>query len=127
MKAIAIREAADLGKIDTYSGVADRLLLDAKPPAGADLPGGNGIAFDWTLLTALDPDIDYMLSGGISLANLRAALDIHPRGIDVSSGVESAPGVKDDNLIRRFLAEAKRLEAISGKVEAGFPSEIAIK
>jgi phosphoribosylanthranilate isomerase len=112
MKAVSIREAGDLEKISTYSCVADRLLLDAKPAAGAELPGGNGIAFDWSLLGELDPEIDYMLSGGIDLANLASALaDVHPAGIDVSSGVERAPGEKDDDLIRRFLAEARRLES----------------
>lgn len=111
MKALSIREAADLDKVATYSGVADRLLLDAKPPAGAELPGGNGVAFDWSLLDTLDPDLDYMLSGGIDLANLSMALnDVHPAGIDISSGVEHAPGEKDDDLIRRFLAEAGRLQ-----------------
>ncbi len=111
MKALSIREAADLDKVATYSGVADRLLLDAKPPAGAELPGGNGVTFDWSLLDALDPDLDYMLSGGIDLANLSMALnDVHPAGIDISSGVERAPGEKDDDLIRRFLAEAGRLQ-----------------
>ena len=111
MKAVSVREASDLDRIVAYRGIADRLLLDARPPAGADLPGGNGITFDWSLLGELDPDIDYMLSGGIDLANLASALhDVHPAGIDVSSGVERAPGEKDDDLIRRFLAEAKRLE-----------------
>jgi len=112
MKAISVRNADDLDRLGAYAGIADRFLLDARPPAGAELPGGNGMAFDWSLLAALDPDIDYMLSGGIDLTNLRAALaDVRPSGIDVSSGVERAPGVKDDDLIRRFLAEAKRLES----------------
>ncbi|MEC9343296.1 MAG: phosphoribosylanthranilate isomerase [Pseudomonadota bacterium] len=112
MKAVSVRETGDLAKIDAWRGIADRLLLDARPPAGADLPGGNGVAFDWSLLDALDGGLEYMLSGGIDLANLRAALqDVRPAGIDVSSGVERAPGDKDDDLIRRFLAQARRLES----------------
>jgi len=111
MKAIAIRDAADLARVKPYRGVADRFLLDAKPPAGAELPGGNGVAFDWSLLAALDRDLDYMLSGGINRSNLREALETaHPAGVDVSSGVESAPGVKDVRLIAEFLAEARRIE-----------------
>lgn len=111
IKAVSIREAGDLQKIDPYRGVADRILLDAKPPEGAELPGGNGMAFDWSLLDGLDRKVSYMLSGGINRANLRSALtDVRPAGIDVSSGVETAPGVKDDGLIREFLAQAKRIE-----------------
>lgn len=64
MKAISIRDAADLAKIGPYNGIADRFLLDAKAPAGSELPGGNGVSFDWTILRSLDGSIDYMLSGG---------------------------------------------------------------
>jgi phosphoribosylanthranilate isomerase len=91
-----VREAADLAAVAAFEGVADRLLLDAKPPPGAALPGGNGLPFDWRLLQRLDNGLDYMLSGGIDEANVDAALSLAaPTGIDVSSGVESAPGVKD--------------------------------
>ncbi|MFC6490893.1 phosphoribosylanthranilate isomerase [Nitratireductor sp. GCM10026969] len=104
MKAIPVREAADLTAIDAYRGIADRLLLDAKPPAGAELPGGNGIPFDWSLLASLDGEVDYMLSGGLNAANIGQALSAcQPRGIDVSSGVEGAPGEKDPELIRAFF------------------------
>src|SRR5690606_3906080 len=65
MKAISVRDADDLAAIAPYRGIADRFLLDARPPAGAELPGGNGVAFDWRLLTSLDADVDYMLSGGL--------------------------------------------------------------
>lgn len=108
MKAISVRERSDLKDIDAYRGIADRFLLDAKPPAGAQLPGGNGIAFDWSLLTFLDAEVDYMLSGGLNAANIGAALSAaRPRGIDVSSGVERAPGEKDPELIRAFFSAAK--------------------
>ncbi len=104
MKALAIGEAADLDRLDAYRGIADRFLLDAKPPRGADLPGGNGVSFDWSLLAALDPATDYMLSGGLNPANIAEALAMaNPRGIDVSSGVESAPGHKDLALIEAFF------------------------
>lgn len=105
MKVLAVSDAADLDGMKAYRGVADRFLLDAKAPAGADLPGGNGVAFDWTLLKGLDPSLDYMLSGGLNADNIATALGTaRPRGIDVSSGVESAPGVKDPERIRAFFA-----------------------
>ena len=110
MKALSIREPADLRAIDAYRQTADRILLDAKPPADALLPGGNGAPFDWSMLETLDRSLFYMLSGGINLANLREAMCVRPAGIDVSSGVENSPGKKDAGLVRQFLAEARRLE-----------------
>ncbi|TKT82765.1 phosphoribosylanthranilate isomerase [Aquamicrobium sp. LC103] len=104
MKALPISEAADLGRVAPYRGIADRFLFDAKPPKGSDLPGGNGVSFDWKLLSALDPGIDYMLSGGLNAANIGDALRLaNPPGIDISSGVESAPGIKDAALIDAFF------------------------
>ena len=104
MKALSIREAADLEAIAPYVGVADRLLFDAKPPAGSELPGGNGVSFDWQLLAGLDASVDYMLSGGLNAANIGDAIRCAaPPGIDISSGVESAPGVKDAALIDNFF------------------------
>lgn len=104
MKAFSIRTAADLAAIGPYRDVADRFLFDAKPPRGAELPGGNGVPFDWRVLAALDPDIDYMLSGGLNAGNIGEALRlVSPAGIDISSGVESAPGVKDTALIEAFF------------------------
>lgn len=112
MKALSISAAADLARIDAYRGVADKFLLDAKPPAGSELPGGNGVSFDWTILAALGPDVDYMLSGGLSAANVAEALRIAgPPGIDVSSGVESAPGVKSVALIDGFFAAIDAVQA----------------
>ena len=113
MKALAISEAADLDKAKLYADVADRLLFDAKPPKGSELPGGNGVAFDWQLLAALDADIDYMLSGGLNAANIGDALRLaNPPGIDISSGVESAPGVKDAGLIESFFRAVRDAQKV---------------
>jgi phosphoribosylanthranilate isomerase len=104
MKALSIRERSDLDQVADYAGIADRLLFDAKPPKGAELPGGNGMAFDWRLLSGVDPAIPYMLSGGLNASNIAEALAIaRPSGIDISSGIESAPGVKDIGLIEAFF------------------------
>lgn len=112
MKALSVREAADLEKIDAYIGIADRFLFDAKPPVGSDLPGGNGVSFDWTLLDALDGGVDYMLSGGLNANNIGDALaQTRARAIDISSGVESAPGVKDLKLMESFFNAVRQAEA----------------
>src|SRR5687768_17596347 len=104
MKALAISEPADLARIPAYRNVADRLLFDARPPAGASLPGGNGAAFDWRILADVERGLDYMLSGGLDAGNVREALALaDPPGIDVSSGVESAPGHKDPALVAAFF------------------------
>ena len=104
MKAFSVAEPADLEKLAPFRGVADRFLFDARPPKGSELPGGNGVSFDWRLLAGLDRDVDYMLSGGLNAANIGDALALaDPPGIDVSSGVESAPGVKDAALIADFF------------------------
>ncbi|RUX01410.1 phosphoribosylanthranilate isomerase [Mesorhizobium sp. M8A.F.Ca.ET.059.01.1.1] len=104
MKALPLSEAADLERIKPFVGIADRFLFDAKPPKGSELPGGNGVAFDWRILAGLDAGIDYMLSGGLNAANIGDALRLaNPPGIDISSGVESAPGVKDPALIEQFF------------------------
>jgi phosphoribosylanthranilate isomerase len=104
MKAFAIHKAADLARIAPYRGIAERFLFDAKPPPGSALPGGNGVRFDWTILAGLDAGVDYMLSGGLDAANIADALRLaNPPGIDISSGVESEPGVKDTALIEAFF------------------------
>lgn len=104
MKAFAVHEAADLDRVAPYRGIADRFLFDARPPAGSQLPGGNGVRFDWTILAGLDAGVDYMLSGGLDAANIGDALRLaNPPGIDISSGVERAPGVKDAALIEAFF------------------------
>jgi phosphoribosylanthranilate isomerase len=115
MKALAISSSDDLARIEPYRGVADRFLFDAKPPAGSELPGGNGVSFDWTILAKLDPSVDYLLSGGLTAGNVAEALRLaNPPGLDISSGVESAPGVKDPTLIRAFFESVAkaRLETV---------------
>lgn len=115
MKAFSVREASDLERIDPYVGVADRFLFDAKAPAGSELPGGNGVSFDWNIMGSLDASVDYMLSGGLNKDNVGLALaSTRARGIDVSSGVESAPGIKDIVMIDAFfdaIAEARSVGA----------------
>ena len=104
MKALSVSTEADLERIKPFVGIADRFLFDAKPPKGSELPGGNGVSFDWRLLTGLDAGVDYMLSGGLNAANIGDALRLaNPPGIDISSGVESEPGVKEPALIEQFF------------------------
>ncbi len=104
MKALPVSEAADLAAVGPYLGITDRFLFDARPPKDAVLPGGNGVAFDWRILADLDAGIDYMLSGGLSADNIGEALKLaNPPGIDVSSGVERRPGVKEPALIEKFF------------------------
>jgi phosphoribosylanthranilate isomerase len=109
MKAIGISTAADLEKIDTYAAVADQLLIDAKPPKDANLPGGNGNAFDWQLLAGRKYWIKpWMLAGGLTMDNVASAIaTTGATQVDLSSGVESAPGVKDPALIHAFIAAAR--------------------
>jgi phosphoribosylanthranilate isomerase len=111
MKVIGVREASDLALADAYRGIADRLLLDAKPPKGATRPGGNAVAFDWAILDGFDPGMPWMLSGGLDPGNVGGAIArTRPPGVDVSSGVESAPGVKDVDRIAAFIAAARAAE-----------------
>jgi phosphoribosylanthranilate isomerase len=108
LKAISIGSADDVASVAHFTEVADRLLLDAKAPKGADRSGGNGITFDWTLLKALDPTLGFMLSGGLTPDTVADAIrQVRPLGVDVSSGVETAPGVKSAELIRSFTAKAR--------------------
>lgn len=119
MKAFSIRETADLDRIDPYIDVADRFLFDAKAPAGSALPGGNGVSFDWSVMASLDADVDYMLSGGLNKDNVGLALaSTGARGVDVSSGVESAPGVKDVGMIDAFFDAIAEAGAEAGPVRA---------
>jgi phosphoribosylanthranilate isomerase len=119
MKAIAVEAAADLAAVPRYAGVADRLLFDARPPRGATRPGGLGKAFDWRLLENLDSPVPFMLSGGLDAGNVAAALAItRAPGVDVSSGVERAPGDKDPDKIRVFIRAAREAAASS----APFPA-----
>jgi phosphoribosylanthranilate isomerase len=108
MKALPIAERADLSPIREYAQVADRLLFDARPPKEATRPGGLGRRFDWTLLAGVNPGVPFMLSGGLDAGNVAEALRItRAPGVDVSSGVERAPGVKDPDKIREFIRAAR--------------------
>jgi phosphoribosylanthranilate isomerase len=109
MKAVGVAEAADLAPIPAYAAVSDMLLVDAKPPKTAEaLPGGNGLTFDWRLVAGLDPGRPVMLSGGLHAGNVAEAIRLtRLSGVDVSSGVESRPGVKDPDKIRAFVAAAR--------------------
>jgi phosphoribosylanthranilate isomerase len=109
MKAIGVATRADLAAAKAYEGVADVLLIDAKPPKDAVLPGGNGRPFDWRLMQDFHAPLPWLLSGGLEPDNVAAAVALSgARGVDVSSGVESAPGVKDPAKIRAFVAAARR-------------------
>jgi len=104
-KAIVVQDKSDLQNIIPYRDIVDKILFDAKPPKNSRLPGGNGIVFDWKLLETLDSEFDYMLSGGLNAQNIGQALtQAKPGGVDVSSGVEGAPGVKDIGLMQGFFA-----------------------
>ena len=109
MKAVGIADASDLAALRSYAGGVDHLLLDAKPPrtSGA-LPGGNGLSFDWRLLNGLDPGLSFMLSGGLNPGNVAEAVRLTgSRAVDVSSGVESGPGIKDPGKIEAFVKAAR--------------------
>ncbi len=111
MKAFAIRTLDDMQAANQYSGTADMLLFDAKPPKGSELPGGNGVSFDWSLLTKFKSKSPIMLSGGLNKENIIEAISIaRPAGIDISSGVEIKPGVKDIRLISQFLSKLNNYE-----------------
>jgi phosphoribosylanthranilate isomerase len=104
MKAIAVETRADLAAASAYAGIADRLLFDARAPREATRPGGLGTPFDWRLLQDFDPTIPFMLSGGLDPGNVATALAIsRAPGVDVSSGVERAPGEKDLERIGSFI------------------------
>jgi phosphoribosylanthranilate isomerase len=115
MKAIGVASRADLGKAGAYAEAADTLLFDAKPAPEAVLPGGNGRAFDWTILRDFAADRPWMLSGGLDAGNVAEALTAtRARGVDVSSGVESAPGTKDPARIATFIAAVRALSPAGG-------------
>lgn len=112
MKAIGVAVVADLAQTAAYESVADMLLLDAKPTPAAVTPGGNGAAFDWSLLRGLSTQKPWMLAGGLNPQTVAAALRATGApGIDVSSGVETSPGVKDAGKIAAFVAEARSAAA----------------
>jgi phosphoribosylanthranilate isomerase len=112
MKAIAVAAKGDLGAVAAYAGVADRLLFDGRAPREATRPGGLGKTFNWRLLENLDPGVPFMLSGGLDAGNVGEALRItRAPAVDVSSGVERAPGEKDLDKIRDFICAAREAAA----------------
>lgn len=111
MKAIGVSGADDLRAVPDYEAVADRILYDAMPPKDADRPGGHGRAFDWNLLANVPRRKPMMLSGGLTPENVADAVRIvRPDGVDVSSGVEDSPGVKNAGKIAAFVANARAAE-----------------
>lgn len=108
MKAVGVADATDLAAIDLYSKVCDQILVDAKPPQQAELPGGNGLSFDWRLIAGRRWAVPWMLAGGLTPENVAEAVKLTGAvQVDVSSGVESAPGVKDKTKIAAFIAAAQ--------------------
>lgn len=110
MKALGVSTQADLAQAAFYAGAVERLLFDAKPPQRPDaLPGGNAVSFDWAILTGAAFPVPWMLSGGLTPENVAEAIRIGgAREVDVSSGVETAPGVKSPELIRNFVESARK-------------------
>lgn len=107
MKAVGVADASDLPALEQYAAVVDQLLIDAKPPKDAVLPGGNGLSFDWRLIEGRDFGVPWMLAGGLTPDNVAEAVRMTgARQVDVSSGVENAPGVKDAVLIEKFVQSA---------------------
>lgn len=118
MKVLPVRTAADLAPVPAFAAVSDRLLFDAKPDPGALLPGGNGRVFDWNVLHGLDPGLPIMLSGGLDPSNVAQALaSVRVDGVDVSSGVESSPGVKSADKIFAFVRAARAAQRFKSPVE----------
>ena len=113
MKAIAVETQADLAALPGYAAVADRILFDARAPAEATRPGGLGAVFDWHVLENLDLKRPFMVSGGLHAGNVAEAVRVsRAGGVDVSSGVERAPGVKDPEMIRAFIRTARATEEL---------------
>jgi phosphoribosylanthranilate isomerase len=113
MKALAIETPADLAILPGYAAVADRILFDARAPKHATRPGGLGATFDWHVLENLDLKIPFMVSGGLNAGNVAEAVRVtRAGGVDVSSGVEGAPGVKDPDMIRAFIRAARATEEL---------------
>jgi phosphoribosylanthranilate isomerase len=114
MKAMAVETAADLAALPGYAAVADRILFDARAPKQATRPGGLGAVFDWHVLERLDLKLPFMVSGGLTAANVAEAVRVtRAGGVDVSSGVERAPGVKDPDMIRAFIRAARATDSAS--------------
>jgi phosphoribosylanthranilate isomerase len=113
MKAMAIETSADLAPLPGYAALADRILFDARAPKQATRPGGLGAVFDWHVLNNLDVKIPFMVSGGLHAGNVAEAVRVtRAGGVDVSSGVESTPGIKDPEMIRSFIRAARATEEL---------------
>ena len=113
MKAVGVSSEVDLPSVDAYMQAADQILVDAKPPENADLPGGNGLTFDWRLIAGRRWIVPWMLAGGLTPLNAAEAVQMTgTRQLDVSSGVESAPGVKDTAMIRAFVDASQGVSKI---------------
>ena len=112
MKALAIAGAEDVDRARRYEAVADWLMFDAKPPRSATRPGGNALAFDWQLVAGKSWEKPWLLAGGLTPENVREAVRVSgAAALDVSSGVEDEPGIKNAGKIRQFIVMAKGLEA----------------
>jgi phosphoribosylanthranilate isomerase len=117
MKALPVETADDLDAVPAYAAAADWLLFDARPPRDATRPGGLGRPFDWTLLKALDPGLPFMLSGGLDPGNVGQALEVtRAPAVDVSSGVELRPGVKDPSKVMAFIRAVRAADAARATV-----------
>ena len=113
MKAIPVERIADLAVLPDYARACDRILFDARAPRGATRPGGLGAVFDWQLLKNLDLELPFMVSGGLTADNVAEAVRVtRAGGVDVSSGVECAPGIKDIEMIRAFIRAARASEEL---------------
>jgi phosphoribosylanthranilate isomerase len=113
MKVIAVETASDLASLPGYAAVADRILFDAHAPREATRPGGLGAVFDWHVLDKLDLKLPFMVSGGLNAQNVAEAVRVtRAGGVDVSSGVERTPGVKDPEMIRTFIRAARATEEL---------------
>jgi phosphoribosylanthranilate isomerase len=113
MKAVAVESSADLASLPGYAATADRILFDARPPRGATRPGGLGAVFDWHILENVDVKLPFMVSGGLKADNVADALRItHATGVDVSSGVERSAGMKDPELIEKFIRAARATQEL---------------
>jgi phosphoribosylanthranilate isomerase len=115
MKALRVEEAADLEPLDEFADAADMILFDAKPPRDAGWPGGHGLPFDWRLLQGVAIPCPWALAGGLNADNLEAAVSLTGAPmVDVSSGIESRPGIKDPAKLAAFFAAVRRLATLEG-------------
>ncbi len=109
IKVVGVADESDLAQVAAHAAVADQILVDTKPPKNAILPGGNGVAFDWGLVAGLRWPVPWMLAGGLTPDNVADAIaQTGARQVDVASGVESAPGVKDAQMIADFVKAAQQ-------------------